>query len=94
MTHSKDRRTAVITEAGAVRKAMTRPWPKGPLGTQHAPVSGTLNGQPVEFRVTSGGGYHYAYFSALSQIWYVDTGPGLLSAGAAIEFTGDRWPTS
>lgn len=94
MTHTKDRRRAVITEAGSARNALTRPWPEAPLGAQHPPVPGTLNGQPVEFRVTGGAGYHYAYFTALGQIWYVDTGAALLAPGAAIEFVGDRWPSA
>lgn len=91
MTHTSDRRKAVISEAGVSHDRLTRPWPEMPLGAQHPPVPGTLNGEPIEFRVTSGSGNYYAYFNALGQVWYVDTGAGLLNPGAAIEFVGARW---
>ena len=91
MTHTKDQRKATITEGGASRDALTRPWAQMVDGKQHEPVLGTLNGRPVEFRVTSGASKFYAYFTALGHVWYVDTGSGLLSAGASIEFNGERW---
>ena len=93
--HTRDRRKAVITEAGKSREALTRPWTEEemPNGLQHKPVAGVLNGEPVEFIRTSGGGYYYAYFRALGKPWYVDTGTGLLSEGAAIEFSGEQWVT-
>lgn len=91
MTHPADMRLAHITEAGSTRDAATRPWPSMVKGAQHHTVSGTLNGQTIDFRVTSGAGRHYAYFEALGQVWYADTGAGLLSAGAAVEFDGARW---
>jgi hypothetical protein len=87
-------RRAVITEAGVSRIAMTRPWDSLRHGIEHAPVQGTLNGKPTDFHLTSGRGFHYAYFNALAQIWCVDTGSGLLSAGAAIEFVGVPWLAS
>ena len=65
-----------------------------PLGSQHRPVLGTLNGRRVDFVVTSGSGFHYAYFAALGQIWYVDTGEKLLSEGGAIDFVGEKWLTA
>ena len=92
--HTKDRRKATITEAGSSRDALARPWKKMPLGSQHRPVLGTLNGRRVDFVVTSGSGFHYAYFAALGQIWYVDTGEKLLSEGGAIDFVGEKWLTA
>lgn len=91
MPHSRNERSAVITEAGVSRIAITRPWDSLRHGIEHASIQGTLNGKLTDFRLTSGRGFHYAYFNALAQVWYVDTGSGLLSAGAAIEFSGDPW---
>ena len=81
---------AQIVEAEIQRPANAWRWPNMPLRPQNE-VIGTLNGASCSFKLTHGKGRgdtdrFYACFVLGSEVWYVDTGEGYLSAGADLTF--------
>ncbi|CAG4900344.1 hypothetical protein [Paraburkholderia saeva] len=83
---------ATIIEAGHTRSAVAKTWPTKPSSGQRQ-VRGTFNSVPYTFVLTTGKGQgtvtqFYAYVEIGGRVWYIDTGDGFLSEGAAVQFSG------